>query len=214
MVVFRRFWAFVDWVGRAQVLSAAGAGGVTMLLAITWGHLALAFLGTLLAFAIALFAFVQWRSYQDRNQPAADNEQVTPGRISLVDFMKEAELQGWKFQGEQNLEVLDLLDGLRQAGSDGALHLWGRFNRYGNRTLIETEVLAPIASDHWRDYSLDVLSVLASDGNGGTVTYNLHNTSNRYAGGYADIHLDKDAACSWLTSAALDFKGRRERQKQ
>jgi hypothetical protein len=140
--------------------------------------------------------------------------QAAVGRIELFEFLRVAEIAGWRVFDGSNLQGVDLLDGLRQAGGDGALKFWGRLNRFGNRVLIHEEPLVPINQAHWRDFQFNWTSVLSAKANVETETYRFHNTSDPYAGGYVDIHLERDAAAHWIeTPEALSFRGQRDQQE-
>ena len=140
-------------------------------------------------------------------------DDASANRMSLLDFMKLAAERGWDVTGQHNLQGVDLLDGLRQAGVDGSLQLWGRLNRYGNRALITDEPLVSIDASHWRDFRFDWGSALTGSANIETQTYNLHKMSEPYTGGYVDVHLNKASATRWLETSARSYKGARDREE-
>jgi hypothetical protein len=141
------------------------------------------------------------------------NRSLKPQRMPILQFMKLAEEQGWKISGEHDLEAVDLMDGLRQAGSDGVIQLWRRLKRHGNRIRIQNEVSVPIPREHWRDFEFDWISVLRAKENSETSTYNLNEANTWYHGGYVDICLDREAAVPWLEAGAKAFQGLREKTK-
>jgi hypothetical protein len=133
-----------------------------------------------------------------------------PEKMPILEFMHLAARRGWQILGEQNLEAVDLMDGLREAGSEGIIRFWGRLDKNGNRFLIENEIRVQMPAKHWRDYELDWTSVLSAKDNLETRTYTLRKPTRRYHHGYADICLDRAAAIGWLKTEAMAFRGRRD----
>jgi hypothetical protein len=132
--------------------------------------------------AAPLYAFIVW------GIPALKRHQHE--KMPILDFVQLAARRGWRVLGEQNLEAVDLMDGLREAGSGGTIRFWGRFDKNGNRFLIDNEIRVQIPAKHWRVYEFDWTSVLSAKDNLETCTYTLRNPNRRYQNGYADIHLD------------------------
>jgi len=165
--------------------------GVSVLLIVVslflWGHL-----------------FIKWlrrkRGPRNEGSVAASGPQPMP----MLDFMRLAQQRGWRVTGQHNLEAVDLMDGLRQAGSDGAIRFWGRRK--------EDRVVSEIPRDHWREYEFDWTSVTSATQNVATRTYTLRRPDARYEGGYADIHLDRATAPNWLETGAPIFRGQRDQR--
>lgn len=236
MSIWKRLWQYVEWLGTLfTVLPWGAAAAMTIWGIISHWSAPLIFLGALAAFAFTMVGLVHLRRYQDRQRSlagsliiptpsAGDAAPVEPtatptseaklGRITFLEFRDIAQEHGWSVKGQHDLEILDLLNGLKQAGADGAIQFWGRFDRYGNGSLIHREALTPINKEHWYDFQFEWGSAVNSDLNEHVATWNFGKTDDRTAGRYADIHLDGDAATEWLTQAARDFKGREERRQR
>jgi hypothetical protein len=128
-------------------------------------------------------------------------------RMPIVDFVRFAGQRGWQVSGEKNLEAVDLMDGLTQAGVDGLVRFWGR--------LSDEKPLVRIEQKHWQDYEFDWGSVLDANNNVSTRTQKFSPQHNRYVTGCVDIHLDRTAAIHWLQSPdARAFKGQRDRKER
>ena len=131
-------------------------------------------------------------------------------RIALLEFVKEAGRRGWDTSGKTNLEILDLLDGLRQSAIDGDIRFWGRPNRNSAESLARNEPLHEIDRDHWKDFEIPASDAVSATDNFQTFSYNLRQSGDRRIGGYRDIHLDGKAAKRWLRKSAAAWKGRRD----
>jgi len=129
-----------------------------------------------------------------------------PSRINLKDFLSRAHVVGWDISGKTNAEIMDLLQGVRQAALDGTIRMWGRRNRNRAEMLARREPLIEIDRNHWADYEIDTFSVMASQDNFGTASYNKRARSPR-DGGFLDLHLDALAAEIWLNGSAAAYKG-------
>jgi hypothetical protein len=151
--------------------------------------------------AAFFYAFVVW------GIPALKRHRSE--KMPILEFMQLAARRGWRILGEQNLEAVDLMDGLREAGSEGTIRFWGRLDKNGNRFLIENQIRVLIPVKHWRDYEFDWISVLSAKDNLETRTYTLRNPNRQYQNGHADIYLDRAAAIRWLKYEAIAFRGRR-----
>jgi hypothetical protein len=129
-------------------------------------------------------------------------------RISILELMRFAEMQGWKIAGENNLEAVDLMDALRQAGVDGLIQFWGK--KYGGQWVNDVP-LVMIDKTHWQDFQFDWQSVIGATENKTTRTYNFFSIKDRYSGAYFDIHADANATAWLATQYAISFKGRRQK---
>lgn len=132
-------------------------------------------------------------------------------RISLLELRSEAKKQGWDVAGKTNLEVMDLLDGLRQA-LVGGLPAWGRPMRFEIPSLIKNEPISAIPVDYWKDYEIYTgefanRSVLD---NFDITTLCMHNMLRPDKARYCDVWLDRAQAMGWFSKNALAFKGRRD----
>jgi hypothetical protein len=132
--------------------------------------------------------------------------------MPIVDFIALAGQRGWRVTPPHDLEAVDLMDGLRQAGSDGAIRFWGRLNgRRGTEPDLNI-VVSEIPSDHWQDFEFDWTSVVSASTNAQTCTYTMRRPDTRYEGGYADVHVDRATAPNWLKTGAQRFRGQRDRR--
>lgn len=138
---------------------------------------------------------------------------AVPARIPLLELREQARRQGWDIESEVSLEVMDLMDGLRQLGLDGVL-FWGRQVRIDDVRFAHSEPLSPIPAEHWRDFQIDVQFIALPRDNLQVHTYSMQNHLARQGviGGYADIHVEKERALAWLVSEeARTLRGRRDR---
>jgi hypothetical protein len=137
--------------------------------------------------------------------------------ISRVSFLRFRELAKgaykWDVSGKDNCEILDLIDGLRQAGVDGAIRFWGKYNPHGQEEAAVTEPLIPIPVEHWRDYEIEAGSAINTANNETTATYNFKRSNSCLRGGYLDIHLHEPEAVKWLNTSAETYRGRRDRER-
>ena len=130
-----------------------------------------------------------------------------------MDFRKKAQRSGWDVSGNNNLEIMDLVDGLRQAAIDG-LPVWGRQMHYSG--IDDREPLIPIPTEHWKDFELYIDPIASGHPNEKNHTHNPHQAGHggsSMKGGYSDLHVDGVLASTWLESVALDFKGKRDAKK-
>lgn len=137
----------------------------------------------------------------------------TDFRMALVDLAKEATNYGWSFSADE-LHVIDFRDGLRQAGVDGTIRMWGR-KQHQFEELTRQEPLQEIDKQYWRGQNwIDPISWTRMDSQKGTFagfaqdnfqtrTVTLTDTER-----YADIHVDRAQALLWLRGAAKTFIGR------
>jgi hypothetical protein len=199
------------------------ASNITPLAEYGWGSFV--FAGLVAACTISLVmstSLVAWRYFNPRPVLAAPAAEIAPvrpklnsRRIPLVEFMRAAEARGWKISGMQDLEGIDLLEGLRQAAIYGELNFWGRRNEFGTRTLTMSQPHVQIPQDHWSVFQID-WSIIGHGENFDSQTYVMGRSDKATAGGYVDILLDDhNAAIDWLQSpTALEFKGRQDRIKR
>lgn len=124
---------------------------------------------------------------------------------------------GWRTTGQNDLEVIDLIQSLRQAGAEGSVRFRGRRIRYRDSELVSREPLIDIPKEHWIDYALDWGPFITStiEENKSVATMNPNQPSHNVRdGGYADIHINRRAGEYWLRSGALAFKGQTEREEK
>jgi len=128
-------------------------------------------------------------------------------RMPITDLKSEAINQGWEIESETGLHLLDLCDGLRQAGLDGTVQFWGKLDEGLFEDIIRREPLDKISNEHWRDYEIDATGWLQAESNFDVRTYNTKRANwgdNRYI----DLHVDKAQVLHWLKHDALQYRGR------
>lgn len=217
--------AWYDWAARVHFAGTILSGGLSIVAGLAayregWDWLAIV-LAILIAFSTVALVYLAFCAYFDRKErknttrgkPASlDGDAAAsthlPRRMPILDFVRFAHAHGWRVAGQHDLEIIDLMNGLRQAGSDATIEFWGRLNGRSDRDAILTQILP----GHWHDYQFDPLSVLDATENGETCTYNLHSPGTRYEDGYSDIHLEGESASRWLETDALVFRGQQERR--
>jgi hypothetical protein len=121
--------------------------------------------------------------------------------IPLIDFRADAERAGWEINAPDNIGVLDLLKGLRQAASKGRFDLWGRPIRGNVELLNRGEILQLIPSSHWLDYEIDPQGFINATDNFFVSTQNLFQEPKpRSRGAYCDLQADRRSLRRWLSS--------------
>lgn len=127
-------------------------------------------------------------------------------RISLLDLIETAKNEyGWDFD-DPSLHLLDLLYGLRQAGSDSTIYFYGKINRNQSESINRNELVVPIDPVHWRDYEFEIWGALRNKDN--YYVWTLNKRANQPSrGGYTDIHALRLTAINWLKGEADKFKG-------
>ncbi len=156
-----------------------------------------------------------WK-HRDKNSPETSKikEALPLQRITFVDFRNIVRDQfHWNVSGERNLEAVDLLDGLRQAGVDKTIQFWGRRRRYNNLVLDREDPLVEIPSDHWKDFQFEWGSAITAGENIDVTTYN-RSAKNWAQGSFFDIHLHREEAIEWMNSTAKAFRGKRDREER
>ncbi len=141
------------------------------------------------------------------------SQEWTDFRMTLVDLCKEAEMHGWDF-GNYEMHVIDFKDGLRQAGVDGTVNMWGR-KQHQLVELSRQEPLQPIERDYWRRQNwIDPTSWMRVDTRKGTFAgilddnFQTRTVTVTDTERYVDIHVDRAQALLWLRGAAKSFIGK------
>ena len=163
---------------------------------------------------LGLIAYAIWNTglAKEPSLVSSDVNQPDKGRrISLLDFKLEAKNAGWDVYGKENLEVMDLLDGLRQALVDG-LGAFGRPMRFNVARLIKNEPISVIDPNHWKDYEIECgnFADRATIDNFEITSSNVQIMQNQDRSRYCDIWLNREDALLWLKTTAQQFKGRRD----
>ncbi len=151
---------------------------------------------------------------EEEGSDIAEDSQDAAWRISLGDLCKIAEKKGWDFADDETGHVFDLRNGLKQAGIDGRINIWGR-----KIPRLEMDVdlvsLTKIPAKYWEACEIDPFT---SNGDClGSVKDNLqirthHLGFPHYEGHYADLHVDREQAEKWLRLEAEYFKGRTKKR--
>jgi len=139
-----------------------------------------------------------------------DYEQL-PLRISMSRFFMEAEERGWIIRLNTSAGILDLCKGLKQAGVDGQIDIYGREYRTGKFSSIPLVVIEPkfwikgIIS--WTSCFEDLNSQPFRYVTENTDTVTEHLASNMaFIHEYYDIHLHRQQAITWLEIEADGYK--------
>ena len=143
-----------------------------------------------------------------------------PNRIPLTEFYVEAQKAGWNLTTDQQL-CLDLAIGLREAGLDGSIEIWGRKFRKLTMPGMADGPLQRIDPGYWQYHQVDGLRmVLAADASSATGTLQLE-TNNRLirtlalptcdphadTATYQDLQLNCLQALHWLHTDAARYQG-------
>lgn len=143
-----------------------------------------------------------------------------PNRIPLTEFYVEAQKAGWNLTTDQQL-CLDLAVGLREAGLDGSIEIWGRKCRKLTLPGMRDSPLQRIDSSFWQHHQVDGLRMVrAADAGSATETPRLE-TNNRLtrtlalpmrdthadAATYHDLQLNCLQALHWLHTDAARYQG-------
>lgn len=145
----------------------------------------------------------------------------SPNRIPFTEFCVEARNRGWDFPDDEQL-FLDLALGLRAAGLEGAIEMWGRKCRAMTVLQASPDPLLRIPAAFWKHHEIDArrMAIAATgngsaDANGGMETNNLRIETRALPTGdadfddsaYRDIHLNYLQAIDWLQTDADACKG-------
>jgi hypothetical protein len=165
-----------------------------------------------------LFLIWAYVLYIRDNQKQNNQNKISPTikRISLIDFYKEAEKRGWDFSSDGSLHILDIAEGIRQAGLDGVVRTWGRkANMFDSIT--KSEPLLELPKTYWENYKLNAVAALKTiyKDNSGLSDDNFpistHNIAGDIGGRCQDIHLHTEQSLEWLNAEAEQYKGRNKR---
>lgn len=127
-----------------------------------------------------------------------------PPRITLIDLLREAEIQGWRFTDYGSQHVFDLVHALRDAGSTEEVQFWGREKKIHD-SVTRRQALGKIDAKYWLEFQIDGMSCLECSGgdatgiasdNFQTKTQDDANQAKRRL--YVDIQLDRTQAIKWL----------------
>ena len=218
---FSKFWGWVGHFDTFGSLSAQLVAGWSFILAgvtFLWSYLTglkgpELFVITLGIFAFTFFLLDQYNKWGEKHKNK--DRQVTK-RISLIDFYKEAEKKGWDFSSDGSLHILDIAEGIRQAGLDGVIRTWGKkVNMFDSIT--KSEPLLELPKTYWKNYKLNAVAALKTiyNDNSGLNDENFPICTHNIAGGigerYQDIHLYTEQSLEWLNTEAEQYKGRNKR---
>lgn len=139
--------------------------------------------------------------------------------ITIIDLMNRALKCGWNIT-EDNLEILDLMDALHEAGCRGDLVFCGRRADSDFDNLVRNRPRVNIPRDEWEGLYIDWSpGLITSDGTIEIAQENfliaaVMRTSQRgYA--YKDLHIVGNKGLNkWLRKAKKDYCGRRQKQEE
>jgi hypothetical protein len=138
--------------------------------------------------------------------------------ISLLFFLQIASKKGWNILGKDSLEIIDIADALREAGSNGDLIFYGReVARNVSETIAMNKPRLEIPQEVWRDYSIQTLAAVDYNGQKKFAEDNYSvlacNLGDRDQVQYKDLHVYSRNAEKWIKATQKYFKGRRQIQK-
>ena len=178
----------------------------------------IALAGGALALLLGPWIYRSWRN-RASNSPvliqevAVANSANKIDRVPLIGFLGSAVEAGWDLSGNDNLIVMDMADGLRQAAIDGEVTFWGRQSISDADRLTKNHPLTVIPSAHFETFQLDVAPLVSRTDNFKTATFQMGGTSyEAQRNRYVDLHLEAKPARSWLATTAEAWKGRRDGQ--
>lgn len=129
-----------------------------------------------------------------------------PPRTPLTELLREAEKHGVSFTGN-NLDLLELAKGLRQAASDGVIEIYGRYTRHKSDELNRNEPLVLVRKEHWATFQIDANTLRRIEvgnqergralDNRQITTYNPSQSDWRH-GSYFDLYTKTVSARRWL----------------
>lgn len=146
------------------------------------------------------------KKINDREEKALRSKR----RIPLLQLRDLAESKGWDFSKMPKMNGREFVKELRQGGLDGKLTFFGRPKKYTVEELNMNEPLNEIASNHWKDYSINGLLHMSSDYEGKEENKNVESyrmeVMSSQEGRYIDLHVLEDKALSWLIEITNRYK--------
>jgi len=131
-------------------------------------------------------------------------EEIKSSRITIHDFLyTEAPKVGWKRNSpDENSDLMTLLVRLRQAASDGRVHIWGKQNRYpaSGKIFLESTPLVAISSKYWEEHEIDAVTAIFNESNSDIYSQREFDTESHKEERYYDLHLSKQGLTEWLNS--------------
>jgi len=177
-------------------------------------------LGVLLALLLLSAAWAgKNRTWQIVSGPPKDSA----NRIRLTEFYAEARQQGWEFSADRQL-LVDLALGLREAGLQGRIEMWGRKCLAPGMAPLPHDPLLRIAADFWKHHDIDGLRMALAAGTGEGAarleTNNLRIQTRAFPTSdpdfddatYRDLHLNYLQAMDWLQVNAASYRGVSQRE--
>lgn len=169
--------------------------------------------------AVVGYGYAAYLWFRDRGSVEAKPPAIE--RMPLLAFAIKAGKRDWDILKNGGLGVLDLLVGLRQAGSDGAVQLYGREQEPNKlRAWQPEQVLTEIPREYWLEHEIDPhkLHVFRASQPVAMIQDNRETETKRRVGNflhghvqYTDIHVRGDQALDWLDGPAKGFRGHTQR---
>jgi hypothetical protein len=126
-------------------------------------------------------------------------------RTPFTEVLSVATSLGWDFS-DSSLNLLDLQEAVRQAGSDGVLTMWGKIAKYTSNNLLQMEPFEKIPAGHWAEYHIHLFAARSGD------NFNVYSWSPAAkpfgTKGYVDLHAESSQVMPWLRRDAVQFKGK------
>lgn len=140
--------------------------------------------------------------------------------IPLLDVFKLANNKGWNLLKGNSLDIIDLIDALREAGSRGDLIFCGRENisEYGDLT--RNHPKTDIPPDYWKNFNIawgGAFQIMNGEIRGfSDNNFNLQSQKFGKIEGsiFKDLHVISPNINKWLKNAKNDYQGRRAIQSE
>lgn len=191
------FSPFAEWLG----------GWLKMHVSVAQAEWTIA--GIIASVAYAALLWAVWRHHRipqivgsvPSGLPVVDVEKAdTATRIPLLDLLHEAEASGWSLQNRDISQRF--AQGLRQAGAERAVEIWGRDLKKGwdlkSAPFIYTSERIP--PTYFKDHWIEVQQALTHQLNAYTRTSRPAGSDPRF---FADLYVDRLLALEWLRSKGI-----------
>ncbi len=120
-----------------------------------------------------------------------------PDLIPFLTFYDMAVTTGWP-EDRNDKRWIDLKDRLRESARNNWVQLWGRPEVSNAAELLAKQPREPIPADHWRDFEIEYLGMLAGVENMQMRSYNPALANWGAGKRYRDLHIERSAAAKWL----------------
>ncbi len=196
--------AVISWIN-GQIADQLGLTAPTVAVVVETASYAV----PIIAAAAILAAYHYWISrsqvalsasaYTDTERAGGNKSRL----MTIVELRNEAKSAGWNFI-DPSIQILDLADALREAGSLGDLVIFGRKDQmFGD--LQRRQPLVEIPATHWSENWIN--AVFLTDESGRDDNYDVRSYSVDTKG-FCDLHVERQQALKWLRLEASLHIGR------